>query len=266
LVCVIETTREDIENMLKIQRNNNVVIATFTTKAGYVYDFQNVGIWFSKLVKSRLEDLGYTGVDTKVFCASGKRRFYVAVGRCFKKEFFNNHLDQLMDNFDDESITSEQANELLEKSKKLLEIIIKEVESVFTPFSVEDDETEDEIYVGITFSITSDDAGNLKFFLGESPTLGFFDFLNQAVSRIVDNASIWAESTIWEEGGAVCTRTPSDSYTHKKLYEAYLNASKSCTEQSADELVKEIKFYLQDLKLDAQEILDDDDWIITVTI
>jgi hypothetical protein len=252
--------------MLKVQRNKNEVTATFTSKAGYSYDFDNVVNWFSKLIKSRLEDEGYKSVSTKVSFLSNTRHFCVAVGN-FKKSFFNHRLNQLMDLAYDASIDNEQAIELLDKSKKMLSTILNEVENAFTPFSVEDDETDDdEIYVGVTYSITSDDAGNLNYFLGETPTLGFFDFLNRAVSSIVGDASIWAETSVWTEGGAVRTRTPSNSYTHKKLYEAYLNASKSCTEQAADLLAEEVKYYLQDLKLDAQEISDDDDWIITVTV
>jgi hypothetical protein len=251
--------------MLKVQRNKNEVTATFTSKAGFVYDFDNAVTWLSKLIKSRLEDEGYKSVSTKVSFMNNTRHFCVAVGN-FKKSFFNHRLNQLMDLAYDGSINSEEASELLDKSKKLLEIIIKEVESVFTPFSVEDDEIDnDEIYVGITYSITSDDAGNLKFYLDGDPTLGFFDFLHRAVGSIVGDASIWAESSVWTEGGAVRTRTPSDSYTHKKLYEAYLKASKCCTEETADLLAEQVKYYLQDIKLDAQPA-DDDDWVVTVTV
>jgi hypothetical protein len=126
--------------MLKIARNKGEVHGFFTNKAGYEYSFQNAGMWFSRLIETRLEDLGYKEVDAYTDHMTGKRHFYVAVGKCFEKEFFSNRLDQLCDAFDDGKIVCEQAREMIDEAKKLLATIINEVQDTLVDFSVEDNE------------------------------------------------------------------------------------------------------------------------------
>jgi hypothetical protein len=237
--------------MLKITRDRSDVQLSFTDKYGRTHVFTNSGGWFSRLIESRLEDRGYEEVNAYVNWISGDRHFYVYV-KGFEKDYFNERLDQLMDASDRGVITYEQTTELLDKAKELLATILEEVEDACDKFTVEYEEDFDDDPIDLGFSVAvTNEAGQLKFHLEEESYCSFWAFLNQAVGRLGENISVRAID------GGVHTETPAGSFTHKKMYEAYMASVHTFTSESLDELVEEIKFYLQDIYLDAQEQTDD---------